>query len=61
MNWKTKETQEAHRRGCKNGGSVKVAKGFAYMKLHNPERFLEISTKAGKMPKKRRTAKCKLS
>ena len=52
--FKSEKTQEAHRLGCKNGGSAKVAKGFAYMKLHNPERFMEISTKAGKMPKKRR-------
>lgn len=52
--FKSEKTKAAHLVGARKGGSVKVAKGFAYMKLHNPERFMEISTNAGKMPKKRR-------
>ena len=52
--FKSKETRENHRRGAVNAGKAKVCKGFAYMKIHDPERLKEISTNAGKMPKKRR-------
>lgn len=51
--FKSKETQENHRRGAVNAGKAKVCKGFAYMKIHDPERLREISAAAGRMPRKR--------
>lgn len=51
--FKSKETEELHRSGCIKRGKVKVCKGFGYMKLHDPERFMEISINAGKRPKNR--------
>lgn len=47
MNWKTKETEEAHRRGTSKGGKARVCKGFAYMKIHDPERLSRISAEGG--------------
>lgn len=44
--FKSKKTQEAHRRGAINGGKTKCCKGFAYMKIHDPERLKKISREA---------------
>lgn len=51
--FKSKETQENHRRGAINAGKAKVCKGFAYMKIHDPERLREISSKAGRTPRRK--------
>ena len=52
--FKSEETKAAHLRGAKKGGSVKAAKGFAYMKIHDPERLREISAAAGRMPRRKK-------
>ena len=52
--FKSKKTAEAHRRGAINGGKTKCCKGFAYMKIHDPERLREISAAAGRMPRRKK-------
>lgn len=52
--FKSKKTQEAHRRGAINGGKTKCCKGFAYMKIHDPERLKKISKEAVKKREEKR-------
>lgn len=50
--FKSKKTQEAHRRGTSKGGKARVCKGFAYMKIHDPERLRKISAEGGRKGKR---------